>query len=374
MKKRMMVIVLVATLVSTMIGCGKKEKTTSTSSGEGSTFELALVTDVGTIDDKSFNQGAWEGVEKYANKNNKTYKYYQPSEKTTASYIKTIDIAVEGGAKVVVCPGFLFEAAVYESQEKYPEVKFILLDGKPHPEKDTMGEKVKIADNTVAIFYAEEQAGFLAGYAAVKDGDTELGFLGGMAVPAVKRFGYGYLQGADYAAKEMGLSNIDVMYHYTGGFVATPEAKSTVVSWYNSGTQVVFGCGGQVGNSVMRAAEEVNGKVIGVDVDQSNESKTVITSALKELGNSVYDAIEAYYEDKFPGGEEKIFDITVDGIGLPMSTSKFETFTEEDYKAIYDKLVKNEVALIKEVDGKDNEEQLSELDNILTSVTVFYID
>ena len=312
--------------------------------GQGG-YALALITDVGTIDDKSFNQGAWEGLKQYAEENNIAYKYYQPSEKSTSSYMASIDLAISAGARLVVCPGFLFEPAVYEAQSKYPDVQFILLDGTPHDEGYT---DFRIDQNVYSVFYAEEQAGFLAGYAVVKDGYTKLGFMGGMAVPAVIRYGYGFVQGAEYAAKEMGIAKIDIKYHYTGGFEATPEVQAMAASWYQSGTEVIFACGGAVGNSVMTAAEASNAKVVGVDVDQSPESATVITSALKELSKSVYEGVKDFYGAKFPGGQSITLDIKKQGVALPMETSKFQKFTKEDYQAIYNKLESGEVAPVKD--------------------------
>jgi len=303
--------------------------------GKGSGYELALVTDVGTIDDKSFNQGAWEGLKKYATEHNKTYQYYQPSEATNAAYLESIDLAVKGGAKVIVTPGFLFEVPVYEAQTRYPDVKFVLLDGEPHTEDYST---YKTEANTLCILYAEEQAGFMAGYAAVKDGFTKLGFQGGMAVPAVIRYGYGFLQGAETAAKEMGLpeGSISVMYNYSGDFAATPENQARAAGWYQSGTEVIFACGGAVGNSVMAAAEASSGKyVIGVDVDQYAESNTVISSAMKMLGNSVYQALEAYYGNKWDGGKTWVLDVDNDGVGLAMENARWRSFSKADYEALY---------------------------------------
>ena len=203
MKKKLIGLLMMSVLlVALMTACGGgTENGGDTAAGD--TYELALITDVGTIDDKSFNQGSWEGLAQYATENNITHKYYQPAEKTTDAYLASIDLAVAAGAKVIVTPGYLFEPAVYAAQEAYPDVKFILIDGIPHPENDYVN--IKVADNTYSIFYAEQQAGFLAGYAAVKEGYTKLGFMGGMAVPAVVKFGYGFVQGAEYAAKEMGV-------------------------------------------------------------------------------------------------------------------------------------------------------------------------
>ena len=237
MKKTVLALALAAAMVGSLTACGGGSKTESTAapteaqtaaaeskeaeskeaeskeaeSAEAPTeaaasggYELALVTDLGTIDDKSFNQGAWEGLKKYAEENGISYKYYQPQEGTTDSYLETIGLAIEGGAKLVVCPGFLFEEPIYMAQDKYPDVHFILLDGEPHDASYTY----KTNDNVMPILFQEDQAGFLAGYAAVKDGYTKLGFMGGMAVPAVIRYGYGFVQGAEYAAVEDGVTGI----------------------------------------------------------------------------------------------------------------------------------------------------------------------
>jgi len=320
-------------------GAADDTATENTGSGDG-TYEIALITDIGTIDDKSFNQGAWEGVKQYAEENGVSYQYYQPASTDTDTLISTIELAISGGAKVVVCPGFLFEAAIYQAQTEHPDISFILLDGEPHSEDY---ETYETTENTYPILYAEEQAGFLAGYAAVKDGYTELGFMGGMAVPAVKRFGLGYIQGADYAASELG-TDVSIMYNYTGDFAATPEAQTLASSWYSAGTKVIFGCGGAVGNSVMAAAEGAGTFVIGVDVDQSNESETVITSAMKNLSKSVYDTLGDIYNE-VPGGETVTLDVASKGVGLPIENSRFNTFSEDDYNAIYDKLVSGDVTV-----------------------------
>lgn len=332
----------------------KTEETTAATAvktEDSSGYELALVTDLGTIDDKSFNQGAWEGMKKYAEENNISYKYYQPQEGTTDSYLETIGLAIEGGAKLVVCPGFLFEEPVYLAQDQYKDVHFILLDGEPHSGDYA---EYRTEANVMPILFQEDEPGFLAGYAAVKDGYTKLGFLGGMAVPAVIRYGYGFCEGAEFAAKEMGVDGIEIMYNYTGAFAATPEAQSMAASWYQNGTEVIFGCGGAVGNSVMAAAEEKSAKAIGVDVDQSFESDTIITSAMKLLSNSVYDGVKAFYDNSFPGGKTSVFAAKNDGVGLPMETSKFTKFTQEEYDTVYAQLKEGKIELVQPSEDNNN--------------------
>ena len=357
MKKIILSVLLVLSMFA-FVACGSKaaeapapaaeEETTKAVETKADAFELALVTDLGTIDDKSFNQGAWEGLTKYATEKGISYKYYQPQEAGTNAYLETIELAIEGGAKLIVCPGFLFEEPVYLAQEKYPDVHFVLLDGEPH---NADYSEYKTGSNTMPILYEEDQAGFLAGYAAVKDGNTKLGFLGGMAVPAVIRFGLGWVQGIEAAAKEMNVK-CDVQYNYTGQFAATPEAQAMAASWYNSGTEVVFGCGGAVGNSAMAAAEGKNqtegkfvAKVVGVDVDQYSESDTVITSAMKMLANSVYDAITFYYDGTFKGGKTTTFSVANDGVGIAIDNAKFDSFSRADYEEVYKKVQNNEYTI-----------------------------
>lgn len=368
--KKLLSSVLALMMVLSLVACGQKQAATSADSGAAAskkeTFELALVTDLGTIDDKSFNQGAWEGLVKYATEKGISHKYYQPQEAGTNAYFETIELAVEGGAKLVVCPGFLFEEPVYLAQTKYPDVKFILLDGEPHTADYST---YKTESNTMPILYQEDEAGFLAGYAAVKDGNTKLGFLGGMSVPAVIRFGFGYIQGADAAAKELGV-NCDVVYNYTGAFAATPEAQALAASWYNAGTEVVFGCGGAVGNSAMSAAEGKNqqegkfvAKVIGVDVDQYSESDTVITSAIKLLSNSVYDGITMFYNGKFPGGKTSIFNVKNNGVGAAMDHARFEKFSKAEYDTLYNDLKSGKYKIFNDVTDYNPETALKELTN-----------
>ena len=262
-----------------------------TAFAEEGTYELALVTDVGNIDDQSFNQSSWEGVVEFAEANNISYAYYRPTEDSTNARVESIKTAIEKGAKTIVCPGYLFEEAIYLVQDEYSDVNFLLLDGEPH---DASYSDYKTAANTHNILYQEEQAGYFAGYAAVKDGYTKLGFMGGMAVPAVIRYGYGFVQGADAAAAEMGVE-IDIKYWYCGAFLPSDDFKVKMSGWYTDGTEIVFACGGSIYLNAVAAAEEAGAKVIGVDVDQYYVSDTVVTSAMKELKHSVILALTDLY-------------------------------------------------------------------------------
>lgn len=303
--------------------------------GELNDTSLYLVTDLGTIDDKSFNQGSFEGLQKLAGELGLKANYLKPAGEGDQIYLQAVEQTIADGAKVVVTPGFLFIGAVGTAQSKYPDVKFIAVDFAPSVDGETV-----INNNTVSIIYHEEQAGFLAGYAAVKDGYTKLGFMGGVAVPAVIRYGFGFAAGANYAAKELG-TKVELKYNYTGSFTEKPEIQTAAASWYQNGTEVIFSCGGGIAASVLKAAQENNGKMIGVDVDQKDMGEQVITSAMKNLSNSVYEASKSVTDGTFPGGQQLNLGVKENGVQLSDDFSRFTKFTEDDYKAIYEKLVNN---------------------------------
>ena len=335
MKKILLVFVLLVSVVA-LASCGAR------------TYEIAMITDSGDIDDRSFNQGTWEGIEEYAEENSKTIKYYKPTEISFDAYVAAIELAVEGGAQVVVTPGFLFENSVHKAQSMFPDVTFVIIDGAPHnvTNWDTMATyddaapDFTIADNTLSIFFQEEQSGFLAGYASVKEGLTSLGFMGGMAVPAVVRFGIGYVAGAYYAAEEDAVANFTFAsnrYLYLNSFAPSDSTKTTAAAWFSAGTQAIHAAAGGAGNSVMAAAQETTGKwVVGVDVDQSNLSERVLTSAMKGLAVSVQSALTDYYADEFEGGVSITLGVSEDAVGLPTATAswRFTNFTTAEYNAM----------------------------------------
>ncbi len=323
------------------------------------TYEIALVTDVGNIDDHSFNQASWEGVMAYAEDNGKTYAYYRPSEDSTEARVEQIKAAVEKGAKVIVLPGYLFEEAVTKMQFEYPDVIFISLDTSP-----TAGEGSPAA-NTYSILYKEEQAGYFAGYAIVKDGYTKLGFLGGMAVPAVIRYGYGFVQGAEAAAKEIG-ADVEMKYWYCDSFAPSDDIKTKMDSWYADGTEVVFSCGGGIYLSALAAAEAVDGVVIGVDTDQSYDSDLIITSALKGLKASVVYALTQIYgnDGTLPAdmaGQVANLGAENDATGLPTDEHawRFETFTVEEYEALFAAVKSGELVVSNAIDAAPAVEKIA---------------
>jgi basic membrane protein A len=317
---------------------------TTPTTPEPTTFRIAMITDIGDIDDRSYNQGTWEGVIAFAEANNISHRYYRPLEVGTAPYLDAITLAVRAGAEIVVTPGFLFESAIFQAQQLYPDVKFVLIDGVPQPGDYS---EFLVAQNTVSILFDEHESGFLAGYSAVVDGYRELGYFGGIAVPAVVKFGVGFVAGANYAANELGVA-IDLgdnRYAYLGTFAPSDDTKNAAAAWYLQGTEIIFVVAGGANFSVMAAAEEAGAKVIGVDVDQSSLSPTVVSSALKQLGIATGQALKAWLDGNFPGGEIQVKGVANDGVGLPEDFSRFNNpaETRAAYNAVYARIASGQI-------------------------------
>ncbi len=341
MKKILAILLSLLFVLAALSACAPKE-----------TYEIALITDVGNIDDKSFNQGAWEGVVEYAEANGKTYNYYRPSEDSNEARVETIKTAIKKGAKTVVCPGYMFGEAIVNVQSDNPGIMFLVLD------VATADMSAPPTANTALITYQEDQSGYLAGYAAVKDGYTKLGFLGGMAVPAVVRFGYGFVQGVNDAAKELGIvDQIDMKYWYCGSFGPGDDIKTKMAGWYTEGTEIIFSCGGGIYLSTLAAAEEAGAKVIGVDRDQSGESELFVTSAVKALAPSVIIALTELYNNNgtwpaaYAGTETKLGAVE-DCVGLPTNAEawRFSTFTVDEYNKLFADIKSGALAISSAID------------------------
>ncbi len=341
MKKTLIILLTFSFL---LVGCA----------GNGDEFEIALITDAGDINDKSFNQAAWQAIEMFGREENITYKYYKPATFDAAGYKAQIEEAVYNGAKIIICPGFKFGNVIGEVQEEYAEVKFILIDATPtlSDEKDSTKTKaIEPSNNVYCALYNEAQAGYLAGYAVVKAGYTKLGFMGGITLPAVVNYGYGFIQGANDAALQSGV-NIDMMYTYTGTFSEDPTIKTKAAKWYDAKTEVIFSCGGGICNSIFSAAKEAGKYAIGVDSNQNdNTTGVVITSALKNVNKTVYDKLTDYKNDKFTGKIE-ILDAAGEYVGLPKDFNRLGDFNEEAYDEIFTKIA-NGIIQIKTMEDID---------------------
>lgn len=323
------------------------ESTESTDDDAGTvdpSMKVAFVTDVGNIDDHSFNQYTYEGITTFAEENSIDCTYYKPAEDTDQARIDAINQAIADGYNTVVMAGYLFGPATASCAAEHPEINFLALD----VSAGDLGTDT-IPSNVSLIVYKEEQAGYLAGYAAVKAGYTELGFLGGMSVPAVVRYGYGFVQGADAAAVEDDV-DVNIKYWYSGSFGPTDEIAAKMDSWYTEGTEVVFACGGGIYLSCQSAAEANEGLMIGVDVDQSNVSDTIITSAMKALSNSVRMALTAVgtnglvWPEAYAGTCQSL-GAKEDCVGLPMESSKLGDFDEAAYETLFQQIVDGTVTI-----------------------------
>ena len=340
---------------------------------EDGKYQVAFVTDVGQLKDKSFNQGTYDGVKLYAAANGLSYKYYQPAngdQATDDDRYDAMKAAVEAGAEVVVCAGYLQEAALKRAAIEFPEVPFVFIDG--YPLTDDEGNTLT---NVAGIAFQEEQAGYLAGYAAVKDGFTKLGFSGGGGGTndACCRFGYGYVQGANAAASELGITvDMNYSWEYGATFQASTELKTMISGWYANGTEIVFACGGSMFQSISAAASANDGYVIGVDVDQSGESDTVVTSAMKGLSDAVQWAVGHVYDDTWDeiGGTATSLGVADNAVALPTTDEawRFEEFSVEDYQALYQQMVDGTLVVDDDYTVLDNPETATNWSNVNLNV------
>ena len=352
--KKILALLLVLVMALSLIACGASNESTNPAdaiddvmTSEDGTYQVAFITDVGQLKDKSFNQGTYDGVKLYAAANGKSYKYYQPAGGDKATDDDRIDamlLACQNGAEVVVAAGFMQEGALKAAAEAYPDVHFIFIDGYP------IG-----FDNVAPISFKEEQSGYLAGYAAVMEGYTKLGFMGGGGGtnPACQRFGYGFVQGAEAAATAKGITiEVNYSWAYGSSFSASPDLQAMAAGWYQNGTEVIFACGGSMFSSVVAAASAEDAKVVGVDVDQSYDGEgTVITSAMKGLADATVWAITQHYAGNWAalGGIPNSLGAADNAVGLPTATWSLQNWSVADYEAMFAKIAAGEIAISDEL-------------------------
>ncbi|MDO4486295.1 MAG: BMP family ABC transporter substrate-binding protein [Bacillota bacterium] len=306
-------------------------------------YEIALVTDSGLIMDGGYSEVAWNAITDFCSSAGVSHKYYKAAEASEKAYEETIENAVSCGAKVIIADGYSFEDVVYNSQKEYKDVDFILIDAEPVDEKS--GE-TRIAGNTAVIHFASEQAGYLAGYAAVAEGASEIGFIGGARQPAIMDYGYGYLQGADAAAAELGEA-VNVKYYYCTGEDERETIVKKATEWYKDNTEIIFACGSSVEQPVIEAAELTEGAVIACETDKSEMSDTVLTSAVKDISSALEEVLKQYKDDEFPGGTIIENNAENEGIGLEIKNSRLQNFSKSQYNSVFDKLASGDVAVKK---------------------------
>ena len=303
---------------------------------------VAMITDYGDITDQSFNQTTYEACKAFADANGLTFQYYKPASDSDEDRSSSMEKAIDDGYTVLIMPGYAFGKAIQNVVPEYDDITFIALDVS---EGDIGDLAADVPANLYCAVYQEELCGYMAGYAAVKLGYTKLGYLGGMAVPAVVRYGYGFVQGADAAAAELGLTDVEIKYVYGNQFYGDSDITAYMDTWYAAGTQVVFACGGGIFTSAGEAAAKVGAKVIGVDVDQAGtidglygEGMTV-TSAMKGLAATVNAELQAILDGTFEGGKVDnlglVSDVPAENfVQIAPSTQFSDSFTEADYEAL----------------------------------------
>jgi len=362
--KKILALVMALCMIFALCACGAKSAKSEDATGEvpdtmtssDGKYEVAFVTDIGQLKDHSFNEGTWNGVKKYAAANNLSYKYYQPangSEATDDDRFDAMKAACDAGAKVVVCAGFLQETALTKAANTYPDVKFVFIDGYP------IG-----CDNVAPIAFKEQECGYFAGYAAVMEGYTKLGFTGGGGGTndACCRYGYGFVQGANAAAAEKGVQvEMNYSWEYGSSYSASTELETMASGWYENGTECIFCCGGAMYISVFSAASANDKVTIGVDSDQSYDSDTVITSALKGVGEAAAWAIGKVYDGSFAeiGGIPSSLGAADGATGLPTDTWRMKNYTVDQYKELFAKVVSGEVVI--DADHSNLEQDYSNL-------------
>ena len=330
---------------------------TSCSKEEGKkALMVGMVTDAGTIDDKSFNQGTWEGIKKAESELGVKVKYLKPVGTTEADYIKEISNLYDSGYKFIVCPGFKFETAVFKAQSKYKDAKFIIIDGNAHPADAYDAQN---GPNTIGISFLENEAGFLAGVAAALQQKTgNFGFIGGMEIPAVQKFNWGWQQGIKYANENLG-TQIEIYpenFIYQGGFSDIAAGQQLAASMYDRGVTVIHAAAGGVGVGVINEAKTRTqaGKkvwVVGVDVDQYAEgvigdgSSIILTSAMKYLDKASYDMIKEELNGTFTGGRSLLFSVKENGVGIPAKNPNLSDDVQQKVNEIYQKIKNGEIVV-----------------------------
>ena len=358
MKKKLIALTLSALMMTGLVGCGNSEEGTA-DANKG--FKVGMVTDAGTIDDKSFNQGTWEGILKAKEELGIDENYIKPAGTTEADYMKEIVNLYDTGYKFIVTPGFKFETAVFNAQEKYQDAKFIIIDGSPNNGKQEAERVAKVGDNTVAVFFAEHEAGFLAGVATsleLKEG--ELGFIGGMEIPAVQKFNWGFQQGIKYANENLG-TNTSIKEEnvvYEGTFDNVAGGQQIAATMYDKGVKAIFTAAGGVGVGAINEAKArttagEESWIIGVDVDQYEEGiydeaankSIILTSAMKKIDTATFDIIKNELDGQVPGGQTLTFDVKSGGVGLPEENPNLSKETQDKITEVVNQIKDGKITI-----------------------------
>jgi len=338
-------------LAAALGGCASEEEALPE---ENVKYEIALVTDDSLVMDGGHSETAWNAITEFGGTHGISHKYYKATEQTDAAFVDAIKNAINKGAKVVIVDNSNMADAVYEMQEVYPEIDFLMMGADPY---DPENGDILILQNTAAVVFDAAQAGYLAGYAAVIDGSTELGFIGENKTDEIKDFGYGFVMGAERAAGEVE-EPVTVTYKYCDDASDREAVCKSATEMYETGVQVVFAAGSEIQEPVIEAAEAEDGKVIGSGTDQSGKSDKVITSAVYGIKDAIKEVLGDYSDGKFPGGTVLEYNARNEGIGLELKNNRLKNLTKSQYEEIYEGLAKGEIRV--------NTENIESVKDIIT--------
>lgn len=338
MKKFLVMITLVLTCII-FTACGETEGEQPEDQVD---YEIAMVTEAGLIMNGGYSEVAWNVITDIGESNGISHKYYKAAEATDEAYSTAIQNAVDNGAKVIIADGYSFEDVIYRAQKKYPDVNFILIDAEPMNQESG---KHEIGDNTLSIVFASEQAGYLAGYSAVKAGYDELGFMGAAKKSIYVKYGYGFIQGAEKAAEDDG-RDVDIRYTFSNDSGDRETVISAANKWYKNGTELIFVCGSSIESPVIEAAELADKKIIASETDKGEMSDTIIASAVKNISDALEEALEDYADGEFEGGREVSYTVKDDYISLAFDSKDMNGFDKSDYKTAVKALEHGDVKII----------------------------
>lgn len=289
-----------ATVVSAslLVGCSGNNESASDDK-----ITVAMITDVAGVNDQSFNQSAWEGLQRAEKELGIEVKYLE--SKQDSDYATNIETLVDEDVDLILGVGMKLSDAIKEGAELYPDQNFVLVD-----------EEID-ASNVKSILFKAEESAYLAGLIAGKTTKTNnVGFIGGMELPVIDTFKYGYMAGVKAANPDA-----KVQAQYANSFTDQAKGKAIANQMYTNGADIVFTCGGDVGTGAIEAAKENNKFAIGVDRDQSDLApQNVLTSAIKRVDAGVFETVKSYVNGTFEGGTTTTYGLEENAVGVPDTT------------------------------------------------------
>lgn len=333
--------------ITTIVGiCSCKKNDLGLIKGKS---KIALITGVQELELDFLNEEVWQGIVAFGDANEVEYTYYTPTEATVDKIYSTFELAVDEGADVLVCMGPMFSGAIAKMQQNYDDIKIIAID----VAEASIGT---LAKNTHCVSFKQNQSGYLAGYAAVKDGFTKLGFFGEYDIERYSGYGYGFFNGAVDAAKE---DNVKIEFDFAFGneFDSVEQGIEAVDGWYKNGCEVVLAAGTEnTVSAIAKSAVENFAYVMGTSIDQSYLGQSFdynpfMVSAMKGLREAVNTTLERaatkQWEEEL-SGKTNFFGLE-NGNYLYLNEDQwlwlFEQFTLDEYWALKEEISSGAVSI-----------------------------